>query len=129
MIYTVRKLCLAFPSKGWPPLAEAVRTKHQPRLRGSELAHGPHMWAMTRVAGADASPRMHMQAFYRKLFANPEVRHYFESLPPDRMRAKQVRTRHGTRTHIGPASNPPSPLPTINAQPWYRKQRNAKNVT
>eukprot|EP00198_Chlamydomonas_reinhardtii_P003148 XP_001692484.1 predicted protein [Chlamydomonas reinhardtii] len=43
-----------------------------------------------RLGGAD---RVHdvIQAFYRKLFQNAMVRHYFENLSSDRMRSKQMK--------------------------------------
>ncbi|KXZ53623.1 hypothetical protein GPECTOR_6g540 [Gonium pectorale] len=43
-----------------------------------------------RLGGAE---RLHdiIQVFYRKLFANAEVRHYFEKLSSDRMRSKQIK--------------------------------------
>ncbi|KAG2496299.1 hypothetical protein HYH03_005532 [Edaphochlamys debaryana] len=43
-----------------------------------------------RLGGPDAVHDV-IQCFYRKLFANAEVRHYFEKLPTDRMRSKQMK--------------------------------------
>ncbi|GFR44117.1 hypothetical protein Agub_g5280 [Astrephomene gubernaculifera] len=70
--------------------SQALRTVRKDSFKraANELNH--HGGIVDRIGGPD---RVHdiIQVFYRKLFSNPEVRHFFEHLSTERMRAKQMK--------------------------------------